>query len=68
LDEWLAVTAARARQKTGRHLDRSAIVRALIEAVAGAHLDLTECTTEIQIHNAVAERLRATRGEPAEAR
>jgi hypothetical protein len=43
-------------------------VRAVIQAVAGAHLDLTECTTEIQIHNAVAERLRATRREPAEAR
>lgn len=59
-DEWLAVTAARSRQKTGKHLNRSAIVRALVEAVAAACLDLSECATESQVHNAVAERLRAT--------
>lgn len=59
-DEWLAVTAARCRRKTGKHLNRSAIVRALVEAVAAARLDLSECATEVQIHNAVAERLRAT--------
>lgn len=59
-DEWLAMTAARSRRKTGKRLNRSAIVRAVVEAVAAAQIDLTECATEVQIHNAVAERLRAT--------
>lgn len=61
LDEWLAVTAAASRRKTGKHLNRSAIVRAVVEAVAAAQLNLDDCATEIQIHNAVAQRLRATK-------
>ena len=44
-DEWLSVTAARSRRKTGKHLNRSAIVRAVVEAVAAAHLDLSDCAT-----------------------
>ena len=57
-DSWLTMTAACIRSRTGVPVDRSAVLRGVLDGIRLADLDLNACTGETAIRNLVANGLR----------
>src|SRR4051794_36571199 len=51
-DAWLTAVTARIRLRTGAVVDRSAIIRAAIDAMRTS-IDLTHCGSELEIRGAI---------------
>jgi hypothetical protein len=58
-DEWLTAICAKIRRTSGVHVNKSALLRALIAGTANARLDLSHCADEIGLQRAIAARLRS---------
>ena len=56
---WLTTAAIKILAEQQKHIDRSAILRGLIDGLALARIDLSTCSTEEEIKHAVAQRLGA---------
>jgi hypothetical protein len=62
---WLTTAAIKILTQQQKHIDRSAILRGLIDGLASARFDISTCSTEKEIKHAVAKSLGAdgkTRG------
>ena len=62
---WLTTASIKILAQQQKHIDRSAILRGLIDGLAVARIDLSTCSTEKEIKHAVAKSLGAdgkTRG------
>jgi hypothetical protein len=57
---WLMTIMASMRRATGTAIDRSAILRAFLDAVASADLDFSAQTTPEEIKKLLADRLMPT--------
>lgn len=53
--------AADIRSTTGAAINRAELIRAMIDAVEGARLDLTHTTSEADIRSSIMDRLKATK-------
>jgi len=51
--------ALAAREKTGQAIRRAAIIRAMVDAVDEAGVDLTECGSETEVRERIVRALRA---------
>jgi hypothetical protein len=56
---WLATAATKILERQGKHIDRSALLRGLIDGFASARIDLSNCSTEEEIKRAVLRHLGA---------
>jgi hypothetical protein len=56
---WLTTASIKILAQQQKHIDRSAILRGLIDGLAVARIDLSTCSTEKEIRHAVARRLGA---------
>ena len=54
---WLRATTDKILERQGKHIDRSALLRAVLDGLAAARIDLSDCTTEGAIKRAVARRI-----------
>jgi hypothetical protein len=54
---WLSQTSIEIRQRTGAHVNKSALIRALIDGLASAHVDLSRCCSEAEIKQMVASKI-----------
>ena len=54
---WLASVTEKILERQGKYIDRSALVRGLIDGMASARIDLSNCSTEQEIKRAVVRQL-----------
>ena len=60
---WLSSATAKILERRGKHIDRSAIIRGLIDGLAAARIDLWDCSTEHEIKKTIARRLGPPNGK-----
>jgi hypothetical protein len=51
---WLTSIASKILERHGKHIDRSALLRGLVDGFASARIDLSTCSTEAEVKRAVA--------------
>jgi hypothetical protein len=64
---WLTAVKIKILAFQGKHIDRSALLRGMLDGLAAAHLDLSDCKTEEEIKRAIVRRLGTNGGKRSHA-